>query len=67
MGYKKITNFYISQTKSSLDKIFYKVISSYYLHVTFDDIFCRGSHRFHEDCGFAIYVPHVDMVRSKAI
>jgi hypothetical protein len=46
MGYKKITNFYILQSKSSLDKIFYKVISSYYLHVTLDDIFCRGSHGF---------------------
>ena len=47
----KITNFYISQTKSSFEKIFYKVVYHHIIYmynflVNLDNFFCSGLHRF---------------------
>jgi len=52
----EIYYFYISQTKLSLDKIFYKVVYHYIIYICdffgeFRRIFYRGLHGFSQDCG----------------
>ena len=52
----EICYFYISQTKSSLNKIFYKVVYHHiiYMYDFFDKfrrLFCYDLHRFSRDCG----------------
>ena len=52
-----ICYFYISQTKSSLDKIFYKIVYHHIIYmcdflVNLDDFFAMICTSFHEDYGF---------------
>ena len=52
----EICYFYISQTKLSLDKIFYKVVYHHIIYmcdflVNLDDFFAVVCTGFHEDCG----------------
>src|SRR6185312_9666104 len=51
----EICSFYISQTKSSLDKIFYKVVYHHIIYmcdffVNLDNFFYCGLHRFSRNC-----------------
>jgi hypothetical protein len=53
----EICYFYISQTKSSLDKIFYKIVYHHIIYlcdflVNLDDFFAVVCTGFHERCGF---------------
>ena len=53
----EICYFYILQTKSSLDKIFYKVVYHHIIYMCdffgeFRRLFCRGLHEFSWSCGF---------------
>ena len=52
----EIYYFYISQTKSSLDKIFYKIVYDHIIYMCdffgeFKWHFCRSLHGFSRDCG----------------
>ena len=53
----EICYFYISQTKSSLNKIFYKIVYHHIIYmcdflVNLDNIFAVICMSFHESCGF---------------
>ena len=53
----EICYFYISQTKSSLEKLFYKVVYQYIIYMCdffgeFRQLFYRGLHGFSRRCGF---------------
>ena len=55
----KICYFYISQTKSSLDKIFYKIVYYYITYMCdffgeFRRLFCRGLHGFSRRLWFSL-------------
>ena len=52
----EICYFYISQTKSILDKIFYKAVYHHIIYMydffgEFRQSFCRGLHEFSQNCG----------------
>ena len=60
LGYLlEICYFYISQTKSSLDKIFYKIVYHHIIYMCdffgkFRRFFCRGLHEFSRRLWFAL-------------
>ena len=56
----EICYFYISQTTSSLDKIFYKVVYHHIIYMCdffdkFRRLFCHGLHEFSRRLWFALY------------
>ena len=61
----EICYFYISQTKLSLDKIFYKIVYHYIIYmcdflVNLDDFFIVVCNSFHEVVVCTRYVPHME-------
>ena len=68
----EICYFYISQTKSSLDKIFYKFVHHYIIYmcdflVNLDDFFVVICTDFHKIVVFTRYVPFLIFLHDKLL
>ena len=67
----EICYFYISQAKSSLNKIFYKIVYHHIIYmcdflVNLNDFFYRGLHEFSRSCGFHQICSLITMERQSA-